>query len=83
MSRLSVECKIIRIYHECEGKIEKSVPRVTVWHHQVCQVMTNGDPKGQISYPHANNAFFFLLTLFIYFKIGFKKSLITLRCNFT
>ena len=28
------EVKIIRILHECEVLIEKSVPRVTVWHHE-------------------------------------------------
>ena len=56
--------KIIRIYHECEGRIEKSVPRITVWHHEACRVMTNGDPEGWIflSYRHTNNVFFFLLT---------------------
>ena len=37
----------IRIYHECEGRIEKSVPRITVWHH----VMTNGDPEDRFFYP--------------------------------
>ena len=54
----------IRIYHECEGRIEKSVPRITVWHHEACRVMTNGDPEGPIflSYPHTNNGFFFLIT---------------------
>ena len=59
----------IRIHHECEGRIEKSVPRITLWHHKACRVMTKGDPKGQIflSYPHTNNGFFFLLTnVFIY-----------------
>ena len=77
----------IRIYHECEGrkeksiprdhrlaslgksKIEKSVPRIAVWHHEACRVMTNGDPEGRIflSYLHTNNGFFFLLTtVFIY-----------------
>ena len=52
------------IYHECEGGIEKSAPMITDWHHEACQVMTNGDPKGQIflSHPHTNNGFFFLLT---------------------
>ena len=25
---------IVRINHECEGRIEKSVPRITVWQHQ-------------------------------------------------
>ena len=51
------------------GKDKKSVPRIAVWHHRACQVMTNGDPEGQIflSYPHMNNGFFFLLTtVFIY-----------------
>ena len=54
----------IRIYHECEGRIEKSVPRIAVWHHKACPVMTNGDPEGQIflSYPHTNNGLVFLLT---------------------
>ena len=62
---------IIRTYHECEGRIEKSVPRITVWHHEACRVMTNGDPEGRIflSYPHTNNGFFFLLTaVFFIFK---------------
>ena len=55
----------MRTYHECEGRIEKSVPRVTVWQHKACRMMTNGDPKGQnfLSYPHTNNEFFFLLTI--------------------
>ena len=61
---------IIRICHECEGRIEKSVLRITVWHHETCRVMTNGDPEGQIflAYPHTTKVFFFLLTtgLFIY-----------------
>ena len=59
----------IKIYHECEGGIEKSVSRIAVWHHEACQGMTNGDPEGRIflSYPHTNNGYFFLLTtVFIY-----------------
>ena len=28
-----------------EGRIEKSVPRIAVWHHEACRVMTNGDPE--------------------------------------
>ena len=58
------EVKTIRIHHECEGWIEKSVPRITNWHHKACRVMTNGDPEGQIflSHPHTNNGFLFLLT---------------------
>ena len=42
---------IIRIYHESEGRIEKSLPRIAVWHHEACRVMTNGDPKGLIYCP--------------------------------
>ena len=76
----------IRIYHECEGMIVKSISRITVWHHEACPVRTNGDPEGRIflSYPHKNNGFFFLLTtVFIYlFNISFQKSLNMLRCIF-
>ena len=60
---------IIRTYHECEGRIEKSVPRIVIWHHEACWVMTNGYSEGRIllPYPHKNNEFFILLTtLFIY-----------------
>ena len=48
---------IIRIYHECEDRIIKSVKRITVWHHKACRVMTNGDLEGQIflSHHHRNN----------------------------
>ena len=27
----------IRIHHECEDGIEKSIPRITDWHHLACQ----------------------------------------------
>ena len=54
----------ISICHECEDGIEKSVPRITDWHHEACRVMTNGDHEGQnfLYHPHTNNGFFFLLT---------------------
>ena len=76
---------IIRTYDECDGRIEKSVPRITVLHHEACRVMTNGDPEGWIflSYPHTNIGFFFFLTIVFYIRISFQKSLNTLRCNFT
>ena len=47
--------------------------------------MINGDPEGLIflSYPHANNGFFFLLTTGFYFKISFQKSPNMPWCNFT
>ena len=64
----------IRIRHEYEGRIEKSIRRIAVWHHKACRVMKNGDREGQIflSYPHTNNGFFSLLTtVFIYLFIFF------------
>ena len=64
--------ELIRIYHECEGTIEKSVARVTCLSSIGSLVMLNGDPEKRIflSYPHANNGFLFLLTtIFIYLFI--------------
>ena len=26
----------------------RAVPRIAVWHHEACHVMTNGDPEGRI-----------------------------------
>ena len=26
----------IRLYQECEGRKENSVPRIAVWHHEAC-----------------------------------------------
>ena len=71
----------IRIHHECEGGIEKSVGRITDLHHEACE--------GQIflSHPKTNNGFFFMLTikyLILYWKKhekDFQKILITLRCD--
>ena len=67
--------KSISIYHECEGRIEKSVPRITVWHHEACQWMANGDPERLIflSYCHTNNGFFFLLTTVFLFLNKLSK----------
>ena len=61
------------IHHECEGGIEKSVPRITDWHHEACRVMTKGDREGQVflSHPHTNDGFFFSLStnyLILYWK---------------
>ena len=44
-------CESIRIYHECEGRKEKSVPRIAVWHHEACRVMTKDDHEGRFFYP--------------------------------
>ena len=53
----SIVLGIIRIHHECEGGIEKSVLRNTNLHHKACRVMTNGDREGWIFlfHPHTNN----------------------------
>ena len=55
----------IRIHYECESWIEKSVLRITNWHHESCRVMTNHDHEGCIflSHPHTNNGFFSCSTL--------------------
>ena len=47
--------KNIRIYHECEGEIENSVPRIGVWHHKVCLAMTNRDSEGWIFLSYLTN----------------------------
>ena len=62
--QITAACQIISIHHECEGGVEKSVPRITDWHHEACRVMTNSDCEERIflSHPHPNNGFFFLLT---------------------
>ena len=49
----------VRIYHECEGGIEKSVLRFTVCHYEACRVMTNGDGEGRIFLYHPNTKNFF------------------------
>ena len=69
----------IRIYQECESRIEKSVLKITVWYHKACWVMMNGDPEGSIflSCPHKNNGLFLLLVIEFYSKISFQK----FRCN--
>ena len=42
--------------------MEKSVPRITVWHHEACRVMTNDYPEERnfLSQPHTNNRLFFV-----------------------
>ena len=66
---INAQTNIIRIYHECEGGIGKSVPRILFWHHKACRVMTNSDYEGRIFQPnpHTNNGFFFLLTIDLLF----------------
>ena len=47
-------------YHESEGRIEKSFPRIGVWHYEACRVMTSGDHEGRtfLSHPHTNKGLF-------------------------
>ena len=61
---------IIRIHHECEGRIEKIRPEDHLL--ALRGLLSNGDPEGRIflSYPDTNNGLFFLLTtvfIFIFF----------------
>ena len=74
---LSLE--IIRIYHECEGRLEKSIPRTAVWHHEASRVI----PRDRFFYPTLTRImdYFSCSSVFFYFKIRFQKSLYTLRCN--
>ena len=68
--------EIIRIYHECKGRIRKSIQRITVWHHEICQVITNGDPEGWIfiSHPHTSMFFFVFVFFIIYFFYFFNTT---------
>ena len=49
----------IIIYHECVGRMEKSVPRITVWHQEACRLMANGGHEGRIfrSHPYTYNMY--------------------------
>ena len=45
--------------------IEKYFPRIIVWHHKACRVMTIGDHEGWnfLSNRHEKNEIFFFLTI--------------------
>ena len=49
---LHVFLHYIRILHECQVWIDKSVPRVTVWHHEARRVIPNCDPRDRFVYPY-------------------------------
>ena len=57
----------IGIHHENEGGIEKSVPRITDWHHEACRVMAIGDRDRRIFLPHhhTHDGYFFYLILYL------------------
>ena len=42
----------IRIHYECEDGIVKSIPRIIVWHHKACRVMTNRERERWIFLSH-------------------------------
>ena len=75
---------IIRIYQECECEIESSIPRITVWHHEACQVVTNDYPEGR-SHLHTYNALSSCspLNFALLFLTNSQKILITLRSGIT
>ena len=60
----------VKLYHECEDGIEKSV---TDWDHEACRVMTKGDHEAPIflSHPHTNNGLFF--SLITKYRISYWK----------
>ena len=53
----------IRIYHEFVDRIDNSVPRFTVWHHEASRVMPNSDPRDRFVYPFLK----FMLNSFLLF----------------
>ena len=85
MSCVVILWRNIRISHEYEGRIEKSVLRFTVWQHKACGVMKNGDLRDRFFYPTLTRIMDYLSCspFFFYFKISFQKSLNMLRINFT
>ena len=74
VTHIFLECTR-RIYNECESRLEKSVPRIAVWHHEACRVMTNGDPEGRIFYPTLERIkmffIYFIYLLFIFYLLIF------------
>ena len=56
-----------------------------IWHHEACRVMTNSDSEN-LSHPHSNSGFCFLLTIRYYISIlekSFQKLLNMLRSDIT
>ena len=48
--KLRVGVNIIRINHECEGRMEKSFPGITVWHYEACRVYQTLIPRAGFFY---------------------------------
>ena len=78
----------IKIYHECEGGIEKYILRITFDHLLASRCLLSDDKRdceGQIfrPHPHTNNGFFFLLTIKFSIKKNSQKFSITLKYGIT
>ena len=65
--------RLIRIHHECEGVIEKSVPGISALHIEACGMMTGTE---FLSCTHTNNRYFFLAQQIPHFYL-----IITVRYN--
>ena len=66
LKMLPYTSNIIRIHHECKDGIEKSVLRITVWHHKACQGIKRDRSFHRIL---INNGLFFLLTIKYLFNV--------------
>ena len=66
VDRVGGKIEIIRIYHKCEDGIEKSIPRITDWHHEIYQMMANSDPNSD----HEGQIFFIFTQLMDYFSFS-------------
>ena len=69
LARVIINGNIIRIYHECGLWVKKSAPIITVWNHESCQVIINGDHEGQIFLFISNISVSFFYVLTILFRI--------------
>ena len=79
--RVSIKYNI-RIHHECEGRIENSVPRMTIWHQEACRVMINGDPEGRtFFYPTLTRKLDSFHYHILFLRKGSQKFLNTPRCD--
>ena len=58
--------------------------KITVWHHNACQVMTKGDREGQIflAHSHTNNDFFCSHSTFLFLEKAHRNSWIS-WCDIT
>ena len=72
-------CKNIRILHECEVRIENSVPRVTVWHHEALPSDAKQWTRGTEFSIHTEHWCWILFLAYFWFRIFYFKSSIHCR----